>query len=50
MPHLTPAEHLAIADVILKTAGKPGGPTMERAEQMAKNRRVLAKLAARRQR
>ena len=39
---LTPQQHLAMAEVVLKVAGRKGGPTKERAEQMARNHRVLA--------
>jgi hypothetical protein len=43
---VTAEEHLAMADLIRSVAGKPGGPTVERADQMARNREVLAQLAA----
>jgi hypothetical protein len=47
---LTPAQHLVMAQLALRNAGKPGGPTRERAERMAHNHRVLAAAIAHRQR
>ena len=46
---LTPAQHLMMAQLVLRSAGKPGGPTRARAEQMAHNHRVLAAAIAHRQ-
>jgi len=46
---LTPEQHLAMAELILQQAGKPGGPTSARAEQMAKNHRLLADVISKRQ-
>ena len=48
-PLLTPAQHLAMAEMILELSGNPGAPTKERAEQMARNHRIMAKLIANRQ-
>lgn len=41
---LTPEQHLAMANLILQQAGKPGGPTKARAKEMARNHRVLAQV------
>jgi hypothetical protein len=47
-PLLTPALHLAMAELILRVAGGPEAPTTERAEQMARNHRLMAKVIERR--
>ena len=41
---LTPEQHLAMAELVEKVAGRKGGPTKARAAQMAKNHRLLARV------
>lgn len=47
---MTSDQHLAMAKAVRASAGKPGGPTKERAAQMAKNHEVLAAAIAHRTR
>lgn len=41
---MTPAQHLAMAQLILRLAGRPEAPTKERAQQMARSHRLIAKV------